>query len=235
MGNPSNRENSNLDASQQQRPVDVESPQLLAEDAINQRYNELPSGTLGQARQRPVGGGPSGVGKTMDVPVAACPDGVHFYKEYGNGAIYWSSDSGACEIVGPIYEKWKGLDGLNFPGYPTTGQRTTADGRANYNEFVDKNSWPNAVYYTLSLNTVWSVHGAIYKEWRALTRSNQEAPTPWIFVDDRGDYGNPMGLPTSDEEPWTEPQTGADGKITYFESGFVSWNGKEAITSPILI
>jgi len=47
------------------------------------------------------------------------PGGQGFYAQFTNGAIYWTSQTGAHSIEGTIYQRWLSLGGLSDLGLPT--------------------------------------------------------------------------------------------------------------------
>ncbi|HUS07649.1 MAG TPA: hypothetical protein VMZ52_15190 [Bryobacteraceae bacterium] len=84
-----------------------------------------------KARQlgREVLGAPLG-----DVQTAA--DGIGRYRQYRNGAIYWSPDTGAHALLGPIYDEWldRGAESGEI-GYPTSDETLARDGRSRIMRF----------------------------------------------------------------------------------------------------
>lgn len=47
------------------------------------------------------------------------PDGVGRVSHFENGSIYYSNDTGAWEISGPMHDRWKQMGGvLSYLGYP---------------------------------------------------------------------------------------------------------------------
>lgn len=72
-----------------------------------------------------------------ELPTAA-DGGVGRYRIYRNGGgewiIVWHPETGAHEIHGAIYEKWKNTIGDNF-GFPITDELTTPDGIGRFNHF----------------------------------------------------------------------------------------------------
>jgi hypothetical protein len=64
------------------------------------------------------------------------PDGVGRYNHFQGGSIYWTADTGACEVHGAIRAKWESLGWeRSFLGYPITDECTTPDGLGRYNHF----------------------------------------------------------------------------------------------------
>jgi LGFP repeat-containing protein len=62
-----------------------------------------------------------------DVRTAA--DGVGRYREYSNGVIYWSPDTGAYAVLGPIKDEWvnRGAESGEL-GYPISDETQTRNG-----------------------------------------------------------------------------------------------------------
>ncbi len=62
-------------------------------------------------------------------------DGVGRYREYRNGSVYWSPNTGAHEVHGAIREKWMSLGAERGDlGYPVSDEQAARDGR---NRVVD--------------------------------------------------------------------------------------------------
>lgn len=81
--------------------------------AIDSKAQQLGSGFLGD----PV----------SDIRTAQ--DGIGRSREYRNGSIYWSPDTGAHEIHGAIRDKWISVGAENGQlGYPTTDEMQARDG-----------------------------------------------------------------------------------------------------------
>ena len=58
-------------------------------------------------------------------------DGRGRARDYQNGSIYWTPQTGAHEVHGAIRVKWAQLGGhRGFLGYPTTDETGTPDGAA---------------------------------------------------------------------------------------------------------
>ncbi len=63
---------------------------------------------------------------------APCQDGKGHYRDYENGSIYWTPETGAHAVYGLIWHKWKALGfekGSN--GYPTTDEADTQSKRVD--------------------------------------------------------------------------------------------------------
>src|SRR5262249_6595279 len=76
-------------------------------DPINTKYTELggPGGRLGA---------PTGLEMTA-------PDGVGLLRNYAHGSIYWTPETGAHAVFGPVLQKWSGLGReAGLLGYPAT-------------------------------------------------------------------------------------------------------------------
>ncbi|UMP01670.1 PQQ-dependent sugar dehydrogenase [Amycolatopsis sp. EV170708-02-1] len=81
----------------------------------------------------------------------------------GEGTIYWTPDSGAAVIYGPVRDKWieTGSE-AGILGHPTTDQATTPDGVGRYSHFVN-----SSIYWTAETGAHF-VMGAIREKWKAL-------------------------------------------------------------------
>ncbi|MGJ7908960.1 hypothetical protein ACOQFL_21065 [Actinopolyspora sp. H202] len=142
------------------------------------------------AKWEETGGGAGPLGyPTTDT--TATPDNTGQYNHFeNNGSIYWSEQTGAHTIQGPIYDKWASTNWERGPlGYPTTDTTATPDNTGQYNHFEN-----NGSIYWSEQTGAHTIQGAIRDKWASLG---------W----ERG----PLGYPTTDE------QSAADGKGSYIE------------------
>lgn len=121
------------------------------------------------------------------------PDGRGRVRDFDNGSIYWTAETGAHEVHGDIRIKWGRSRWL---GYPLTDETGTPDGVGRFNHFEQ-----GSIYWTPSLNA-HEVHGQIREKW---------ASEGW----ERGR----LGYPISDELP--DSQTG--GRLSRFQGGVIRW------------
>jgi hypothetical protein len=57
------------------------------------------------------------------------PDGVGRYNHFQKGSVYWTPQTGAHEVHGPIRNRWAALGWeRGFLGYPTTDQQSSQNG-----------------------------------------------------------------------------------------------------------
>jgi uncharacterized protein with LGFP repeats len=91
--------------------------------AIDDKRNELPF--LGNPVDEGAGSAEMDLG-----------DGRGRARDYQNGSIYWTPQTGAHEVHGAIRVKWAQLGGhRSFLGYPVTDETGTPDGRGRFNHF----------------------------------------------------------------------------------------------------
>ncbi|MBB2934681.1 uncharacterized protein with LGFP repeats/GH25 family lysozyme M1 (1,4-beta-N-acetylmuramidase) [Amycolatopsis bartoniae] len=125
-----------------------------------------------------------GAEQTLGYPTtdeSTTPDGVGRYNHFsasGGASIYWSPNTGAHNIQGPIRDKWAALGWETGLGYPTTDQTTTPDGTGRYNHF--SLAAGASIYWTANTGA-HSIQGAIRDKWTALGREKT------------------LGYPTTDE------------------------------------
>ena len=125
------------------------------------------------------------------------PDGVGHCNHFEHGSIYWTPDTGACELHGAIRDKWISLGGeQSVLGYPTTDETTTPDGIGRYNHFEH-----GSIYWTPATGAC-ELHGAIHHKWASL-----------------GGEQSVLGYPTTDET--TTPD--GVGHYNHFEHGSIYW------------
>ncbi len=81
----------------------------------------------------------------------------------GAGTIYWTPDSGAAAVYGPVREKWieTGAE-AGVLGHPTTDLAATPDGVGRYSHFVN-----SSIYWTANTGAHF-VLGAIREKWKAI-------------------------------------------------------------------
>ncbi|MDM5339696.1 hypothetical protein QUF84_21075 [Fictibacillus enclensis] len=148
-----------------------------------------------------------------ELPTAA-DGGVGRYRIYRNSGgewiIVWHTETGAHEIHGTIYEKWKNTIGDNF-GFPITDELTTPDGIGRFNHFrrVHEPGKPEGSIYWTPQTGAHMVLGAIRDKWAQL-----------------GWERSPLGYPVDDQR---DP-SGAVSFATHltlkqrFQHGSIIWN-----------
>lgn len=90
---------------------------------------------------------------------------VNTFAGRGGAAIYWTSETGAHEVHGKIYEHYTDLGGTSFLGFPTTDEQPTPDGVGRYNHFSGK--YGASIYWT-GRTGAWATYGAIRRKWASL-------------------------------------------------------------------
>jgi uncharacterized protein with LGFP repeats len=146
-----------------------------------------------KARQIPWVGAPKDEGAGSDE--MALPDGRGRVRDFDNASIYWTQETGACEVHGDIRLHYGKLGGpRGFLRYPATDETGCPDGVGRFNHFEG-----GSIYWTPSIGA-HEVHGAIRELW---------ASQGW----ERG----PLGYPESDE--FDIP----GGRASQFERGRIEW------------
>ena len=129
------------------------------------------------------------------------PDGAGRYNHFSNTAsIYWTQNTGAHAVSGPIRDKWAARGWERGLGYPTTDQNTTRDGAGRYNHFTN-----NASIYWTQNTGAHAIGGAIRDTWSAL-----------------GWEAGPLAYPTTDESV-TPDGVGRYNHFTGSGGGSVYW------------
>nr|WKN39744.1 hypothetical protein K4G66_13695 [Tunicatimonas sp. TK19036] len=148
-----------------------------------------------QAKWKSLGGSPG-------LPVVPGREGLvgagdGFYREYGNGRIYWSPSTNAHEVHGAILDKWLSLGAEHsFLGYPVGDETGTPDGVGRFNRFQH-----GMIYWTPSIGA-HEIHGAILDKWSSIGFENSF-----------------LGYPVSDELDLGF----ANGRFSNFERGQIAW------------
>ena len=129
------------------------------------------------------------------------PHGIGRYNHFEHGSIYWTPDTGACELLGAIHDKWASLGWkASVLGYPTTDEMTTADGVGRYNRFEH-----GSIYWTPATGAC-ELHGAIHDKWISL-----------------GLEQSCLGYPTTDELPSDDDI----GRYNNFQNGSIYWSDQD--------
>lgn len=123
----------------------------------------------------------------------AMPDGRGRARDFDNGTITWTPQTGAHEVHGDIRVKWAQNHWL---GYPLTDETGTPDGVGRYNHFEN-----GSIYWTPATGA-HEVHGMIREAWAA-----------------QGWERGRLRYPVSDELP--DPSTG--GRLSRFQGGTIRW------------
>jgi uncharacterized protein with LGFP repeats len=80
-----------------------------------------------------------------------------------NGAVYWSSATGAWSVQGVINSRYDALGAAgSVLGLPRSDEKATPDGRGRYNQFQ------SGVVYWTSATGAWPVRGPILTRWAQL-------------------------------------------------------------------
>lgn len=130
-------------------------------------------------------------------------------REFENGRVYWSPQTGAHMIYGAILENYLAQGGPQAQGPPTTDELATADGVGRYNNFVY-----GATYWTMQYGA-HMVNGDIYLKWGQLGREQ-----------------GALGYPRSSEGNTNK----AGGRISHFQYGSIIWSwgtGSHAVNGAI--
>ena len=99
------------------------------------------------------------------------PDGRGTVRDFDNGSIYWSPETGAHEVHGAIRDKYGQT--RKWIGYPTTDETGCPDGVGRFNHFEH-----GSIYWTPETGA-HEVHGAIRDKWQSMgwERSKLRYPT----------------------------------------------------------
>jgi len=94
------------------------------------------SSVIGAIRDRwlALGGASSFLGEPL-TDERTTPDGVGRYNHFQGGSIYWTPETGAHEVHGPIRDKWASMGWERSPlGYPISDERGRGNGE-RYSRF----------------------------------------------------------------------------------------------------
>ncbi|WP_150209397.1 FG-GAP-like repeat-containing protein [Streptomyces venezuelae] len=116
----------------------------------------------------------------------------------GDGAIYWSEQTGSWSIHGTIYKRYLAAGGPGgWLGYPTTDEVGNPDGVGRYNHFRQRGQTSDtaSIYWTSTTRKALAVWGGIRNKWVSL-----------------GAEKSFLGYPKSEEyEVYGGPRTDFDG------------------------
>ena len=135
-----------------------------------------------------------------------------YYQNFTEGAIYWKRDTGAREVHGAIYNKWKelGLERSDF-GYPITNIEPTPQKDGSFVAFEGGAAIGGAAIYWSPLTGAHEIHGGIYEKWKSM-----------------GLERSFLGYPITDEMSLLEGK----GAVSYFQGGAIMWTPE---TGPFVI
>ena len=165
-------------------PLASATPSADAVSAIDEHYTKF------GGESSPLG---APTGEAMDIA-----GGVE--RDYANGAIFYSKDTGAKAMYGEIFKKYQALGGPGGElGFPTDDEEGTGDGVGRFNNFAEKDGTKAAIYWGPNTGA-WVIKGKVLDAWRSA-----------------GDIKSPFGYPTAD-------MTDIDGTLT---STFVGPEGTQ--------
>jgi len=125
-------------------------------------------------------------------------DGRGRYSNFQGGTIFWTPETGAFVLSGPIMPKWVKLKGSRgFLGYPVSDEVPTPDGKGRYAHFQG-----GSIYWQPN-SGAHEVRGAIRDKWASM-----------------GWERSTLGYPTSDEF-----QEGVYRRSN-FQGGHIRWTAE---------
>ena len=128
-------------------PTAGAAPSTEAVKAIDDHYPSV-SNVLGQAS-----------GEATDIAGGA-------EKDYTEGAIFYSKETGAKAMYGEIFKKYQAVGGPAELGFPKNDESDTGDGVGRFNEFAGKDGETNAIFWGPSTGA-WVMRGKVYDAWKA--------------------------------------------------------------------
>ena len=132
-------------------PIAGATPSSDAVDAINDHYTKF------GGESSPLG---APTGEAVDVE-----GGVE--RDYANGAIFYSKDTGAQAMYGEIFKKYQALGGPGGElGFPLDDEADTGDGVGRFNDFTEKDGQAAAIYWGPDTGA-WVIKGKVLDAWRA--------------------------------------------------------------------
>ena len=165
-------------------PLASAAPSADAVNAINDHYTKF------GGESSPLG---APIGEAVDVN-----GGVE--RDYAEGAIFYSKETGAKAMYGEIFKKYQALGGPGGElGFPTDDEADTGDGVGRFNDFTEKDGSKAAIYWGPNTGA-WVIKGKVLDAWRGA-----------------GGIKSAFGYPTADT-------TDSDGTLT---STFVGPDGTQ--------
>jgi hypothetical protein len=159
-------------------PTAGAAPSADAVKAIDDHYPSV-SSVLGQAS-----------GEATDIAGGA-------EKDYAEGAIFYSKETGAKAMYGEIFKKYQAVGGPAELGFPKNDESDTGDGMGRFNEFAGKDGETNAIFWGPNTGA-WVLRGKVYDAWKA-----------------SGGITGPFGYPKDDTmsmgDTWTSNFVGPEG------------------------
>jgi hypothetical protein len=132
-------------------------------------------------------GGPQQLGYPLNDMVGTADGGFHSVFQgsswtSGQAAIYWSPNTQASLLYGPVYQHWMALGGPSGLGYPTWDEHASGRGDGLGCDFTNA-SGPSTIMYCTTTHSIGALSGPILQKYAALG---------W-------EYG--VGYPTNDVHP----------------------------------
>jgi hypothetical protein len=88
-------------------------------------------------------------------------------KDYTEGAIFYSKETGAKAMYGEIFKKYQAVGGPAELGFPTNDESDTGDGVGRFNEFTGKNGETAAIFWGPASGGAWVVKGKVLDAWKS--------------------------------------------------------------------
>ncbi len=87
-------------------------------------------------------------------------------KDYTEGAIFYSKETGAKAMYGEIFKKYQAIGGPAELGFPTNDESDTGDGVGRFSEFAGKDGETAAIFWAPA-SGAWVMRGKVYDAWKA--------------------------------------------------------------------
>lgn len=163
-------------------PMAYAAPSTEAVNAINDHYTQF------GGESSPLG---APTGEAVEIK-----GGVE--KDYANGAIFYSKETGPQAMYGEIFKKYQALGGPSGElGFPTNDEADTGDGVGRFNDFTEQNGESASIYWAPS-SGAWLIKGKVLEAWRQA-----------------GGIKSPFGYPNADtttaDDTLTSTFVGPDG------------------------
>ena len=160
-------------------------------------------------------------------------------RDYANGAIFYSKDTGAQAMYGEIFKKYQALGGpAGELGFPKDDESDTGDGVGRFNDFTEKDGQTASIYWGPNTGA-WVIKGKVLDAWRGAGGIKSAFGYPTADTTDvDGTLTNTFVGPDGTQIQWSKAAGLATipaalaGKIPGFGTNAPTAEGTTSVTKP---
>ena len=160
-------------------------------------------------------------------------------RDYANGAIFYSKDTGAQAMYGEIFKKYQALGGpAGELGFPKDDEEGTGDGVGRFNDFTEKDGQTASIYWGPNTGA-WVIKGKVLDAWRGAGGIKSAFGYPTADTTDvDGTLTNTFVGPDGTQIQWSKAAglvtipAALAGKIPGFGTNAPTAEGTTSVTKP---